>query len=380
MKAQRRIVHIITGLPTGGSQTMLAKLLSAMDSEAWAPTVISLRDEGVMGKKLASEGFSVRALGMREHPSDIAALARLARWLRELRPAIVQTWLYHADLFGGLAASWAGRLPVLWNIRQSNLDPKGNRRSTIWIARVCAVLSRRLPRRIVCCSEASRRVHAALGYDERRMVVIPNGFDLTQFRPNAKARESIRRSIGVAADAPLIGHVARFDPQKDHETFVEAARILQQSHPQAHFLLCGEGIDTKNLKLVGLIERAAIASHCHLLGRRDDIPSLMSALDVAALSSAYGEGFPNVLGEAMACAVPCVATDVGECRAIVGDTGRIVPPRDSPALAAAWRELIESGPETRRILAAEARARIERHFALPPMIEHYQTLYAQLAG
>src|SRR2546429_9071086 len=144
---------------------MLAKLLSAMDSKAWASTVISLRDEGAVGKKLASAGFPVRALGMRERPSDLLALARLARWLRELRPVIVQTWLYHADLFGALAARWAGSPPVIWNIRQTTLDPQRERRSTIWIGRLCARLSRRLPARIICCSDASRDAHAALGYD-----------------------------------------------------------------------------------------------------------------------------------------------------------------------------------------------------------------------
>jgi glycosyltransferase involved in cell wall biosynthesis len=374
----RRIVHIITGLPTGGSQTMLAKLLSAMDSKAWPPEVISLRDRGAIGERLLSAGFPVRALGMRERPSDLLALVRLARWLRELRPAIVQTWLYHADLFGALAARWAGGSPVIWNIRQTTLDPRRERRATIWIARLCARLSHRLPARIICCSEASRRAHAALGYDAERMVVIPNGFDLGEFRPDAEARESVRRDLRIAADAPLVGQLARFDPQKDHENFIEAARLLAESHPAVRFLLCGEGVDERNEKLRSWIARAGITERCHLLGSRTDTPRLLAALDVASLSSA-GEGFPNVLGEAMACAVPCVATDVGECAAIVGGAGRIVPRRDPAALAAAWRELIDAGADARRLLGEKARHRIETEFDLPRVAARYQGLYEQVA-
>jgi glycosyltransferase involved in cell wall biosynthesis len=380
VKVARRIVHIITGLPTGGSQTMLAKLLSAMDSKAWVPTVISLRDEGAVGKKLASAGFAVRALGMREHPSDLLALARLARWLRELRPTIVQTWLYHADLFGGLVARWSGDCPVIWNIRQSDLDPNGNRRTTICIAHLCARLSRHIPARIICCSEASRRVHTALGYYAERMVVIPNGFDLQHFRPDPLARESVRRELGIAADTPLIGQLARFDPQKDHQTFIGAARLLVDFNPAVHFLLCGEGIDQANPELESWVAQSGLAERSHFLGPRTDIPRLMAALDVASLSSAYGEGFPNVLGEAMACGVPCVATDVGECAAIVGDAGRIVPRRDPPALAAAWRELIDAGANARRRLGEKARHRIETDFDLPRIAARYQGVYEQVAG
>jgi glycosyltransferase involved in cell wall biosynthesis len=376
---QRRIVHIITGLPTGGTQSILVKLLSRMDPGAWDPTVISLRDRGVVGKRLEAQGVPVRALGMREHPADLRAIARLARWLREMRPAIVQTWLYHADLFGGLAARWAGSVPVLWNVRQSNLDPLRERGTTVWIARLCALLSRRLPARIVCCSDSARRAHAELGYDPRRMVVIPNGFDTDTFRPDTTARASVRAEIGVAPDSLLIGHVARFDPQKDHVNFLEAARLLGQSHPSVHFVLCGEGVDVLNPSLRKLIDRCGIQHRCHMLGARDDIPRILAALDVASLSSA-GEGFPNVLGEAMACAVPCVATDVGECAEIIGDTGRVVPSRDPRALAAAWRQFIEAGPGPRQASGIEARARIEAQFALSAMVARYEKLYEQVVS
>jgi glycosyltransferase involved in cell wall biosynthesis len=374
---KRRIVHVITGLPIGGSQIMLLKLLSATDREAWEPEVISLRDIGVMGERIAAEGIPVRALGMRERPGDVAALPRLAGWLRRRPPHLVQTWLYHADLIGGIAG-WRAGVPVVWGIRQSGLEPRDTRRSTIWIAKLCARLSGRIPQRIVCCSEPARRFHAAMGYAEEKMAVIPNGFDLTSFRPDPEARESVRAELGLSPSALLVGLVARFDTEKDHGTFVAAAGRLHASRPDVHFLLCGEGIEPGNAALSAWIAAAGIAPCCHLLGPRDDVPRLTAALDIASLSS-YGEGFPNVIGEAMACGVPCVVTDVGECAAIVGDTGRAVPAKDPQALVDAWRELVELGLASRARLGEAARRRIESEFDIAVIARRYSELWDEVA-
>lgn len=373
---KRRIAHVITGLPVGGSQVMLHKLLSATDRESWDPEVISLRDVGVMGERIAAMGIPVRALGMRERPADVTALPRLVRWLRERPPDLVQTWLYHADLIGGLAA-WRAGVPVIWGIRQSGLDPRSNRRSTIWIARICARLSRRIPRRIVCCSETALRFHASMGYSNEKMVVIPNGFDPRTFRPDPSARGSVREALSLPPSTPLVGIVARFDPEKDHRTFVRAAARLHAMMPDVHFLLCGEGIDAANGELVDWIATAGVASRCHLLGPRQDLPLLTAALDIATLSSS-GEGFPNVIGEAMACGVPCVVTDVGECAAIVGDTGRVVPSRNPAALAEAWGDLLRIGAAARALLGAAARSRIEREFEIGAIARRYSALHDEV--
>ncbi len=375
---RRRITHVITGLPVGGSQAMLQKLLAAMDREAWNPDVVSLRDENVVGARIAATGVTVRALGMREQPSALTAVPRLTRWLRQQRTDIVQTWLYHADLIGGLAA-WRARVPIVWGIRQSALDPRTNRRSTIWIARACARLSRRIPSRIVCCSEAARQYHAAMGYDPGRMVVIPNGFDVERFRPDPAARRSVRDELSIPPDAPLIGIVARFDPEKDHRTFVHAAGLLCRIRPKVHFLMCGEGIDDANVELTLWIREAGIEAHAHRLGLRDDVPRLTSALDVASLSSS-GEGFPNAIGEAMASEVPCAVTDVGESRALVADTGRVVAPRDPAALATAWQDILTLTRDQRSTLGRRARQRIEAEFGIRGVAKQYADLYAGLGG
>ena len=359
---------------------MLFKLLSEMDRAKFKSEVISLTDTGPVGEKIQALGIEVRALGMRRGAPNPLVVLRLTRWLRKAEPDVIQTWMYHADLIGGLAAKMAGGLPVVWGIHHSNLDPQGNKLTTIWTARACSHLSRRLPRRIVCCSEASLRVHRSLGYARDKMVVIPNGFDVITFRPDTAMRRPVRAELGIPEDTLLIGMFARFHAQKDHRNFVEAAALLHAHHPDIHFLLCGDGITWENRVLSGWIVTAGIHEHCHLLGPREDIPRLAAALDIAASSSSFGEGFPNVVGEAMSCGVPCVVTDVGDSDRIVGTTGRIVAAKDPEALAMAWTEMIGLGEEGRRRLGVAARKRVMDHFELSKIVKKYEALYTSLEG
>lgn len=374
------LTHIITGLDTGGAEMMLYKLLSRMDRAAFEAQVVSLTDIGPIGQKIQALGIPVRALRMHRGMPNPVAVLRLARWLRRDSPHLIQTWMYHADMIGGLAARVAGGIPVVWGIRQSNLDPQKSKRTTIWTARTCARLSHWLPIRIVCCSEGSRRVHTKLGYAAHKMVVIPNGFDLTVFRPDPVARLSVRQELGIPKDAPVIGLVGRFDPQKDHRNFVLASRRVHALLPDAHFLMCGEGVAWENQDLAGWIMAAGFRDRCHLLGRREDISRLNATLDVACSSSAFGEGFTNAIGEAMACGVPCVVTDVGDSALLVGDTGRIVPSRDPQALAEACYELIELRLNGGTDLGLAPRRRVEEHFSLPAIVARYEGLYDKLAG
>lgn len=374
----RRVTHVITGLNPGGAEMMLYKLLGEMDRSRFDPLVVSLLDKGTIGPRIGALGVPVRALGMRRGVPNPLAILKLARWLQQAKPDVIQTWMYHADLIGGLAARLAGDIPVAWGIRHSNLDPQGSKRSTIWTAKTCARLSHWLPIHIVCCSEASRRVHAALGYATHKMTVIPNGFDLNTFKPDYAAQISVRQDLDIPESVVLIGLVGRFDPQKDHRNFIEAAALLYTRTPDVHFVLCGDGVTWENRELLRRIEMAGIRKHCHLLGRRGDIPRLMAALDIASSSSSYGEGFSNVVGEAMACGVPCVVTDVGDSAYIVGDTGKVLPPKDPDALAKAWQSLIDIGAAGRAELGRAARARIIQHFSLPTVVRQYEALYSAL--
>lgn len=356
---------------------MLHKLLSVSTPAESDVQVISLTDIGPVGERIRELGVSVRALGMRRGRPGTGGLVRLRRWLRRSEPDLVQTWMYHADLLGGLAAKLAGPIPVVWGIRNGVLEPVGNKRTTIWTAKACATLSRWLPNWIVCCSESARRFHESMGYRSEKMSVIPNGFDLLRFKPDPEARSQIRRELGTPSNAVLIALVARWDPQKDHENFIRAAGRLAPHAPDVRFVLCGDGITPDNKSLMSQIENAGLSDRCHLLGRRMDVARVTAALDIATCSS-YAEAFPNVLGEAMACGVPCVTTDAGDAADIVGDTGIVVPTKNPAALAGAWMKLVDMGAAARNQLGERARRRIRQQFDLTQVNRRYQDLYRQV--
>jgi glycosyltransferase involved in cell wall biosynthesis len=374
-----RVTHIIAGLAPDGAEKMLHRLIAGMDSTRFESEVISLTDLGPMARQIEACGARARALGMKRGSANPFYLLRLAGWLRKSQPQVIQTWMYHADLVGGIAARLAGLSSVVWNIRHSELHPETDKRSTLWTARACARLSRRLPKRIVCCSEASRKFHADMGYAPDRMQVIPNGFDLNRFQSDPRQRVQTREALGIPQSAPVIGLIARKHAVKDHRNFMQAAGLLHRELPEVHFVLCGEGITSQDPELTAWAESAGIQGVCHLLGQREDIPQILNALDVAT-SSSSGEAFPNAVAEAMSCGIPCVVTDVGDSRFIVGETGRVVPPRVPAALAEGWSQLLGAGPDVRRRLGLAARERVEQNFGMAALVKQYQDLYLQVAG
>jgi glycosyltransferase involved in cell wall biosynthesis len=374
-----KVTHVITGLDTGGAETMLYRLLLHTDRAAYESEVISMTDIGAVGEKIRALGVPIRALGMRRGVPNPLGVLRLARWLSQYSPDVVQSWMYQADLVSGLAARLAGGMPVAWGIHNAYLEPRSVKRIKLWTVRACIWSSGWLPSRIVCCSEASREVHARLGYPQKKMIVVPNGADLAAFRPDPEARRSVCEELGLRVETPLIGLVARFDLPKDHRTFVQAAGLLHTRVPEAHFILCGDSITRENPQLTEWIDAARVRSRCHLLGRRLDVPRLSAALDVATSSSSFSEAWPLAVGEAMACGVPCAVTDVGDSSVIVGDTGRVVPPKNPQALADAWHGLLTLGPDERARLGQAARRRMEEHFDLLGAVAKYEKLYEELA-
>lgn len=370
---------IITGLSTGGAEVMLSKLLKKIDRRRFKPAVISLTTTGQIGPQIEALGIPVHALGMTAGKLNLYGFLRLVRLLYQLKPDVVHTWMYHADLLGGLAARLAGIKTVIWGLRQSNLSPDQNKRSTLQVVKVCALLSGLVPKRILTCSNVGRSAHVAVGYRADKMVLIPNGFDLSRFKSDAGARYSVRSELGLAIDTQLVGLVARADPQKNHLGFIEAAVQVHASLPKVHFVLAGAGIDEKNVELSELIKRVGLENNFHLLGLRDDIPRLMASFDLLA-SPSFGEAFPNVLGEAMASCVPCVVTDVGDSAEIVGDTGRVVASGDMATLADHLVELLQWPAEQRKQLGILARQRVHDFFELGDVARRYEEFYMQLIG
>lgn len=371
-----KVVHLITTLDVGGAEMALSRLLPALDRRRVESRVVSMTAVGPVGDVLRAAGIGVDTLAMRRGRPTPGALLRLVRLLRAWQPDVLQTWLYHADLLGAMAARLA-RVPRLaWNIRSADMQWQHYGRLSRLTQGACARLSA-WPDVIVVNSEAGRRHHAAIGYHPRAWCVIPNGVDTEVFRPDPHARMTLRREWGIEGDAPVIGMIARLDPMKDHATFLEAARVVLQARDDVHFVLAGEDVEPARLPWP---EGAShlLASRVHCLGRRGDVPRVMAALDVCTLSS-MSEGFPNVLVEGMAAGVPCVSTDVGDARRIVEETGLIVPPRDAPALATAWLALVRS-PEERRARGRAARERATSEFSLRRAVAAYESLYARLAA
>ena len=371
-----KIVHIITGLQTGGAEHALEQLVTRADPARFDMRVISLLDAGTVGKRLAAQGVPVEALGMRHKAGDLLRFWRLVALLRREQPDIVQTWLYHADLIGLAAARLAGVRQVLWNLRGSGLEHHHYGNRFRWVVRMLARLSG-LPDAIVANAEAGQSFHTRAGYRPRRWALIHNAIDVERFWPDPAAGARLRDRLGLGADSRIIGMTARLDPMKDHCTFFKAASLLVARGVDAHFVLIGRGVDRAVACAQPFLADPALAPRLHFLGERDDVPALVAGFDVAALSSAFGEGFPNVVAEAMACGVPVVSTDVGDAGKILGGAGLLVMPRDAKAMADAWQALLEA-PDRRAAMGRTGRARIARDFGLGRMVDGYGALYEQI--
>jgi glycosyltransferase involved in cell wall biosynthesis len=373
-----RVCHVITGLNAGGAEMALYRLISATRKEL-LQSVISLTDGGRFGPRLSADGVSVSCLSMRFGLPNPLALVRLTRQLKRERPDIVHGWMYHANLLAGLAARAAGGTPVIWGIRHSGVSAHSSKRFTRWTNDLCARLSGSLPSRIVCCAESALGAHEAIGYRVDRMMVIPNGFAADAWAPEPEARARVRAELAVPEPAPIVGLVSRFHPDKDPDNFLRAARRVAEANRRAVFVLAGSGLDGGNPALTSRVAELGLAERTRLLGIRSDVPSLLSAMDVFALSS-RSEAFPNALAEAMLARLPCAATDCGDSREILGSFGRIVPPEDSIALSEAILDLLSLNERERADLGSAARRRVLETYDIRDVSRRYLEMYAEVCG
>lgn len=371
-----KVLFLITGLGTGGAEMMLYKLLSNINRQQFDVLVVSLTNINDIEKKIEDLGIRVTLLGMNRGVPNPIYLYKLIKILKKEEPHILQTWMYHANLIGLICGKIANVPRIVWGIHHSNLDKKENKRSTLLTVKICSILSR-FTYNIVCCSNVSLRVHKSIGYDASKMIVIPNGFNIESYSPDPDARKEVRKELTVSPETPVVGLIGRWHPLKDHFNFVQAAKLIVEKHPDVQFLLCGKNVTQENKQLYSWIEERNLLKNFHLLGKRNDIPRIMSALDVLALSSS-GEAFPNVVGEAMACEVPCVVTDVGDTADIVGDTGRVVPKKNPHALAESISEILSLSVIERKVLGERARKRIKTMFEINKIVNKYEDLYLKL--
>lgn len=357
-----RVMHVITDLDTGGAETVLGNLARAEQRAGRAPIVVSLVPGGAQAERLRHAGLVPHDLGMTRGVPNPVGIWRLARLIRAYRPDVIQGWMYHADLCALLALIVSGqrrRTRIYWGIRCSNMDTARHGWLLKALIGICARLSA-LPDGVVANSRAGLDWHIGLGYRPRESHVIENGIDTAAIAGGATARDDIRGELGVAGDAFVIGTAARVDPMKDYAT-------LQSAIGRMDGVVClAAGRGTEALPpAAGMIG----------LGERTDMPRIYAALDLFVSSSAYGEGFSNAIAEAMAAGLAVVATDVGEARRIVGDTGRIVPPGQPTALAEAVSDL-QGNAAMRRDLGERAAQRIQETFSLDRMIARFRALHA----
>jgi glycosyltransferase involved in cell wall biosynthesis len=327
-----------------------------------------------MASLIQAAGIPVDSLNMSSGVPDPRAVLTLRRLLSQDKPDVLQAWMYHANLLASVVRP-AVRAPVIWNMRAVPDVDYGRQ-----IAVIDGTLSRlaRQPAAVVVNSEHGRAYMAGHGYAGARWRVIPNGFDTTDLKPDAEARSRLRAEWGIREGQVVIGLVARLDPVKDHRTFLEAAKVLSAQDFTTQFVCVGGGNDTYLGQMRALAASLKITDRVVWAGARTDIASVNSAFDIVTCCS-LSESFPNVVGEAMACGVPCVVTDVGDSARLVGNAGRVVAPRSPSALATAWQALIAGGPAFRSELGARARERILSEFSLDRIVADYEDLYSTVA-
>ncbi len=377
-----RVCSIINGTGgEGGAERMLQRVIRHGNTPEFEHLVLSIKNFQQVAEELTAEGIDVQSLNVQADYYKLPkAVLQLTSRIRRFKPDVVQSWMYMADFFGGISSHLAApSTPMIWTIRHSTLDPAIDSRALRGCAAGCARLSRRVPSRIVLNSHAAVPIHAAAGYDESKMQIVPNGFDVSRFAPSEQLRLETRTRLGIPENAPVIGRVARFHANKDHLTFLKAATIVLKQRPDARFLICGEPQTISSAQVQHDIDSSGLTDAAQLVELQSDIVPLNCAFDVATCSS-ITEAFPNVIGEAMSCGVPCVSTDVGDAAMIIGETGRVVPAQEPQQFAEALLEILQLPVVNRRQLGAAARRRIVNNLELTHATGMFLDLWRELAG
>lgn len=335
-----KIVHIIIGLNVGGAESMLQRLvIFGKKNSHTQHIIISLTDLGVIGSNLQKQGVDVFTLGMTSLKSVPLTFFKLRRLLKRIHPDVVQTWMYHADFLGGIAAKSLGIRKIIWGVRTTDVT-QGNSVLTVKLANLCSFLSYSIPDKIICAANASKDHHISLGYDKNKMLVIPNGYNIDELIANEKDGIELRKSLHLSPNDIIIGSVGRYNKVKNQSLFVEAAAILIKYNSNLKFMLIGRDNNKNNIELTDKINRHNLMNYFILMDERDDIPKCMKAMDIFCLHS-NTEGFPNVLVEALAAGLSCVSTDVGDAKYILKEYGSIVTPNNSKDLAHGIQQQID---------------------------------------
>lgn len=377
-KKKIKVVHFITGLTMGGAEKMLFSLIANTNPDKIQAIVISLGDKGDLGKEFEILGIPVYELELNKFWPALRSVTTLKNILGAYKPDIIHTWMYHADFIGGIVGKILKTPKIIWHLHNSQFP--NEKRFEFLSARIIRWINSRLsffvPDVIVSCSTDAKAVHAKIGYKSKNFIVIPNGFDLSLYRYSVYEREKNRKVLGIPANSFVIGMVARFSPQKDYATFIKAANRFGKIYEDVFFVLIGKDVDWHNPFFTKHID-FHMKVKFRLLGLRDDVSKLLSAMDIFSLSS-FVEAFPVVIGESMATEIPCVATDVGDVTFLIGDTGIVVPPKDIQKLIDAWEDMALLSLDQRKELGKKARTRIIQEFSIDDFCRRFENLYKSL--
>ena len=355
---------------------MLKRLIESFKDEcAYQHCVISLTSLGVIGSELQAIGIDVYPLCLDYSLTLFKKLLKLYKLICLLRPDIVQTWMYHADLIGGLAAYFAGYRKIIWGIRVIGIHSSSP--MTLCVMKLCALLSSSIPSKIICVAQTAKQSHINRGYDATKMIVIHNGINVSNFILSEERRNRLYQQCDFSSDTIVVGCVGRFDPIKDYQNFVFAAGLVAEQNKNVFFLMVGRDLSFENKVLSSWIDQTNHRSRFFLLGEQSDIATCLSVMDVFCLSSCI-EGFPNALCEAMAMALPCVSTDAGDAAVLLGDTGIVVPTANSKALANALLRVIELSSEQRHQMGLRSKERVISEFSIEKSKTCFESVYRQV--
>tara|TARA_B110000008_G_scaffold278983_1_gene324399 strand:- start:3417 stop:4562 length:1146 start_codon:yes stop_codon:yes gene_type:complete len=373
-----KIIHIITGLNTGGAERALYNLLSSDFRSKYDCSVISLIDEGTYGIRIRALGIPVHVINMRADLSVFRSIILLRGIIRKIAPDILQGWMYHGNLAATLARYFcSGVVVVAWNVRHSLYELKSENFTTRQIIKANRLMSGKADA-IFYNSRISRLQHESFGFDSNHAILNPNGFDTSFLKPSLEIRETVRAELGISDDDTVIGHVARYHPMKDHVGFIKAAIMVMSQRPDLVVLMIGREVRANTAFLLSDLPET-IVSRFYFLGERSDVYDLMQSMDAFCLSSAWGEGFPNVLGEAMSMSVPCITTDISDSSEVVGKTGIVVPPCEPEKLADAIFTFLNLTSSEKAARGRAARQRIEEKYLTRMNVECYDAAYEQLS-
>lgn len=350
-----RVLHVISGLNRGGAETLLSRLVAS--NAAQASCVVCLGRPGDVSKDLEQQCLPAYHLGLSLNPLQILrALQSVGTIIREFQPNVIQSWLYHGNIFGSLLGLWH-RIPVIWSVHNNYTMP-GMKKSTLLVRALNRLSSRFLPWRIVYCSSSAMNSHSSHGFTHGKGLVIENGVDVQRFKSHHQPE--LRKRMGLGPDNFVVGMVARFSPEKDYETFLKAANLFRQRVPEARFILCGAGVRRENQHLARLISQEHLADDCILVEKFEPIEDLYPILDVFSLIS-HNESFGMVLAESMSCGVPSVASNIEGLRDLA-PSNLLVDRGNAENLCEVWLKIYRMSPEERRDHGQIGRSHVIENF------------------